>query len=223
MFHVLQKTALFKDVPPDDLKIMLACLNGITRTYKRNNYIIRADDPINLVGIILSGKAQVLKHSISGTNTIISELGVCDIFAESYVCAGVSKSPVSVYTITETQVYFLDYKRIITVCTSACGHHVKLIENMLKLIAHKNISLNKKLEFISKRTIRERLLAYLEFHAQNSASGDFSIPFNRTQLADYLCADRSALTRELYKLQEEGLVEFEKNKFRLLYFGDIDK
>ncbi len=220
MFHVLQKTALFKDVSPGDLKIMLGCLNGITRTFKRSNYIIRADDPINLVGIILSGKAQIIKQGITGTDTIIAELGAGDVFGESYVCAGINKSPVSIYTLMETQVYFLDYKRIITVCSSACVHHMKLIENMLKLIAHKNISLNKKLEFISKRTIRERILSYLEFHAQKTPNGYFTIPYNRTQLADYLCADRSALTRELYKLQEEGLVEFEKNKFRLLYFSE---
>ncbi len=107
----------------------------------------------------------------------------------------------------------MDYKKIITTCACACHFHARLIENMLRLIARKNLILNQKLEIVSKRTTREKLMCF--FDTQRGAAKRFTIPFNREELARYLCVDRSAMSNELCKMRDEGLISFHKNTFEL--------
>ena len=100
-------------------------------------------------------------------------------------------------------------------CTNACTFHHRLIENMVQLIADKNLELMKKTEVVTKKTLREKVLAYLSQQAQQTGSEYFEIPLGRIELAEYLCADRSALTRELNTMKAEGILDFDKNMFRL--------
>ena len=109
---------------------------------------------------------------------------------------------------------FINYKKMISVCSSACIFHSKLIGNLLQLIAQKNLMLNRKIEILSKRTTREKLLAF--FMAHKGASKKIIIPYNREELARYLCVDRSAMSKELCKMRDEGLLRFRKNIFELL-------
>ncbi|MDR2898650.1 MAG: helix-turn-helix domain-containing protein [Spirochaetaceae bacterium] len=112
------------------------------------------------------------------------------------------------------EILFLDYRRIITSCSAACSFHTQLIENMLKLVARKNVLLNQKIEILSKRTTREKLLCFFDIHRGRAKR--FTIPFNREELSQYLCVDRSAMSNELCKMRDEGLITFEKNLFEML-------
>jgi CRP-like cAMP-binding protein len=164
--------------------------------------------------MVLSGSARVIKEDENGNVMILTELAASELFGEAFACAGIEQSPVTVLAAEDSEILCIDYKKITSSCSSACGFHSKLIENMLKIIAEKNLLLNQKIEILSKRTTREKLLAF--FDAQRGAAKKFSIPYNREELAHYLCVDRSAMSGELCKMRDEGLLKFHKNKFEIL-------
>jgi CRP-like cAMP-binding protein len=139
------------------------------------------------------------------------------MFAESFVCAGIPRSPVSVFASQPSRLLFIPYARIIRPCSTACSFHGSLIGNMVRLVARRNLMLNERIGIIAKRTTREKLLAYLDSE-RNQASrredGSFDVRFSREEMADYLCVDRSALSRELGKMRDEGLIDFDGHRFR---------
>ena len=112
-------------------------------------------------------------------------------------------------------VLLMDYRKILHACPSGCSFHQKLVENMLAVVADKNLMLNRRLGHLSKRSTREKLLSYLSEQATLHDSADFYIPFDRQELADYLCVERSAMSAVLSKLRAEGLLEVERNHFHL--------
>ncbi len=132
------------------------------------------------------------------------------------MCAGIQTSPVNVDASSDCEVMFVDFKRMITSCNNACSFHAKLIENMLRLVANKNMFLSQKNEFLSCRSIREKLMSYLYFEMKRMGSKSFDTTFSRQELADYLCVDRSAMSRELCKMRDEGIIKFEKSKLIIL-------
>lgn len=212
----LLKIPLFAGISAAELPSLLNCLGVKQKKFGKNEYVFVAGQAIAYVGIVLKGRVQVVKDDIMGNRTILSESGPLDLFAESFACAHVTHAPVSVLVAEPAEIMFIDCQRIITVCPGSCRFHNKLVENLLKVVADKNLKLNRKIEVISQRSIRDKLLAYLNAEAQKHNGRSFRINFNRQQLADYLCADRSALSRELSKLQAEGLVSCNGRNFTLL-------
>ncbi len=214
-FKVLEKVPLFKGVEKE-LDAVLSCLLSSVKAYKKDSIIFLAGEPIHAIGIILSGSAKIIKEGIDGNVNILTELVPGDTFGEAFVCASMPKIFVTVQAQHNCEVLFINYKKMITPCAAACDFHTKLIENMMKIIAMKNIVLNQKIEIMSKRSIREKLLCYFEIQRETGNSNQFTIPFNRMELAEFICVDRSAMSRELSKMRDEGLIEFEKNFFKLL-------
>lgn len=215
-FKQIQKNDLFKDFDLNDLESIIKCLSAKVDSYKKRDVILLQGDYVHFVGIVLSGSVQIIKEDIEGNINILAHLGVNDIFAEAFACANIYECPVTVEAIEDCEVLFIDCKRIVKTCHKACIFHSSLIENMLSLIAKKNINLSQKIEILSKRTTREKLLAFFDAQIQMTHSKKFTIPFNREGLANYLCADRSALSRELCNMRDEGLIKFEKNEFEIL-------
>jgi len=214
--ELLQTLPLFRNVAQQELEPLLGCLSARYAHYKKEQFLLLAGDAVSWVGIVLCGSVQVLKEDAQGNTMILTELGVGDLFAETFACAAVEKSPVTVVASADCDVLLIDYRRIITTCPSSCVFHSRLIENMLRIMAKKNMFLNSRIEIVSKRTTREKILAYLELQRGQKQSDSFDIPFSRQQLADFLCVERSALSRELSNMREEGLLQFQKNHFILL-------
>ena len=133
-----------------------------------------------------------------------------------YACLGNEEIINNAVAVRQSEVLFLDINRIITMCPSGCQFHGRLIRNLLSVIATKNKILTQKLEHMSQRSTREKLLSYLSEQAQRVGKESFDIPFNRQQLADFLSVDRSAMSNELSKMRKEGLLEFDRNHFVLL-------
>ncbi|PHV70715.1 Crp/Fnr family transcriptional regulator [Sporanaerobium hydrogeniformans] len=212
----LQKNDLFKNFNLNNIEIILNCLSAKIVTYNKRERIFLQGDPINFVGIILSGSIRIIKEDIEGNCNILAHLGVNDIFAEAFACAGIDECPVTIQALENCEILFIDCKRIIRTCHQACTFHSSLIQNILSLISKKNILLNEKIEILSKRTIREKLMAYLNMQIQSTHSKKFSIPYDREGLANYLCIDRSALSRELCNMRNEGVIAFKKNEFEIL-------
>ncbi|MEL7608137.1 MAG: Crp/Fnr family transcriptional regulator [Bacillota bacterium] len=213
---VLLNNELFSGVAEGEFSQLLACLAPVRKLYEKNETILAQGDPITKIGVLLSGQAQVIRDDITGVRSILTGLAAGDVFAEAFACSDIAELPVSVLAVTDCSAMFFDYQRILKTCSSACSHHTRLIRNLLAVIADKNIMLSAKIEHLSMRTTRKRILSYLSEQASRHNSNRFDIPFNRQQLADYLCVDRSALSIELSKLQKGGILAFQKNHFRLL-------
>jgi len=210
---IIKNSPLFSGIGCNGLEKVFGCINARKHSYKKSEFVLLQGDTVDFIGLVLSGGVNVMKEDIDGNAIILAGIAQSEMFGEAFACAGVDSSPVTVQASTDCEILFIEYKRIISVCPSACEAHSKLIKNMLQLIAQKNLMLNKKIEILSKRTIRGKLLSF--FNAQKGASKKFSVPYNREELARYLCVDRSALSNELCKMRDEGLLRFRKNVFEL--------
>ena len=214
--NLLKNTYMFNGINESEIEGMLKCLNARTMLYKKNEYILRNGETVNSIGMVLEGLALVEKEDIWGNRTIISEISPGSLYAESYACLSKLPAEISVIASDNTTVMLFDIRRILTTCSSSCGFHTKLIQNLLYTIAKKNVLLTKKMEYISKKTIKEKLLAYLSSEAMKAGSPTFNIPFNRQELADFLSVDRSALSSEISRLQKKGIISCRKNAFTIL-------
>ena len=187
-----------------------------TKTVEKDEAIITEGDPSNIVGIVTSGKLQIYKEDMSGFQTIISEVVPGEMFGEVFACAGVKEMPVSIYAAEKSTVMLIDFKRFLTTCSNACPFHSKVIQNLLQAVSQKALYLNKRIEIMSKRSIRDKLLCYLTIEYGRKKDEHFTIPFNRQQLADYLCVERSALSAEMSRMKKEKIIDYKKNEFWLL-------
>ena len=209
---------LFAGIEGNHLISLLSCLTAEQRTYAKDEFIFMADNKAESVGIVLTGGVYVIQEDYFGSRSIIARIDPGGMFGEAFSCAEMDVLPVSVLAAETSGIMLIDYRKIVTSCTSSCVFHTKLIKNMLRILAEKNIMLTRKMEHLSKRTIREKLLSFLSRQAVTAKSAIVTIPFNRQELADYLCADRSALSRELSLMQNEGLIKYNKSSFELLEY-----
>ncbi|MHB1315165.1 MAG: Crp/Fnr family transcriptional regulator [Christensenellales bacterium] len=215
LIPILQTNRLFHGMSGPEINSILGCLNAHTKRYQKNEIIYDTGDTVSDMGILLSGQALIYREDYLGNRTIMAHLSKGSLFAESFVYADARILPVTVESTTESEILFMDYKRIVNRCSNACVFHTRLIENMLSVLANKNVILNQKIEHLSRRTTREKLLSYLSEQSLTRNAREFDIPLNRQQLADYLCVDRSALSSELGKMQKEEILAFYKNHFHL--------
>lgn len=215
-FEIVKQCSLFTEIDESDLRTLLDCLMAVPRSCRKNEFVFSAGDAISSVGIVMSGVVHVLQEDYWGNRTIIAHIPPGGLFGEAFSCAEIDSLPVSVIAVEKTEVLLIDYKRIVTTCSSSCVFHLALIKNMLKLLAQKNIMLTQKMEIVTRRTTRERLLAYLSVQAIKVGKNHFTVPFNRQQLADYLSVERSAMSAELSRMQADGLIRTNRSEFELL-------
>lgn len=214
IFDNIQANRLFKGISLDDFETMFDCVEGRVNAYEKGTVIQLAGDPVKHVGLVVSGTVQVMREDGEGRQNLMAELGKGELFGEVFACAEVSHSPVTVLASTNCQVLHLNYHKVITACSSACSFHQILIKNMLALMAEKNLLLHQKIDILSRRTTRERLLLFFDYHRQGARR--FTIPFSREELAAYLCVERSAMSAELSRMQRDGLILSHKNCFERL-------
>ena len=212
--EMVKQSRLFAGIGVDELSSMLSCLNARDVEAAKGELLLRAGEPVEQVGILLEGNLSVTREDADGERSLIALLEPGDHFAEAFCCAGVEESPVTVAAESDSVVLLLDFRRILHTCTSACSFHAKLIENMLFVVASKNIYLQTRMDYLSRKTLRRRIMKYL-VNTSGGSKQVFDIPFNREALADYLCIDRSALSRELARMKEDGLIDYWKNRFKV--------
>ena len=214
-YFFLTKTPLFQGVSTQELPAMLSCLEAKQQSFQKDARIYRAGDTVSALGLILSGSVRIESVDLWGHTSVLDLAGPGSVFAETYACIPQEPLMVDVVAAEPCAILFLDTQRLLTTCSSACSHHSRLIRNLLAISARKNLTLSRRIFHTSSKSIRGRLLSYLSFQATCQGSPEFSIPFNRQQLADYLGVDRSALSNELSKMRREGLLSAERNHFCL--------
>ena len=215
-FSVLKKSPLFYGVTDGELGSLIKCLGCSFKAYGKGESVYHAGDFAREIGLVVSGRVHILTNDAWGNSNILADTAEGETFAEAYVCGGDGALPVSVVAAEESEIMFFDFQRVTTTCSSACVFHTMLIRNMIGVFARKNIMLADKMEHITKRTTREKLLSYLSKQAALAGSGSFTIPFDRQQLADYLSVERSGLSAEMSKLKADGVIDYRKNRFELL-------
>ncbi|MBD9116729.1 MAG: Crp/Fnr family transcriptional regulator [Clostridiales bacterium] len=212
---VIRSSQLFSGVSEDELTAMLSCLKSESRDFPKDAFLLRAGDTAESIGLVLSGSVLVIQEDIWGNRNILSKAGPGQTFAAAFACAPGSRLNVSVVAEAPVTAMFLNVKRILTVCPSACTHHSRIIRNLLGELAGKNLRFSEKLTHMGQRTTRAKLMSYFSAEAQRVGRYEFDIPFSRQQLADYLGVERSGLSLELGKMRSEGLLDFQKNHFVL--------
>lgn len=214
--ELLKKTKLFKGIKDEEIIIMLNCLGASKKTYKKNEVVFSMGSEIYSIGLVLNGKLEIAREDFWGNKSMISILQKGDIFGEAYAFTNNAPFWASVATLTDASVLFLKANKVINTCSKSCSFHSELINNLVSVIAHRNLKLNEKVAHMSERSIRRKVLSYLSNEAKRANNDKFKIAFNRQQLADYLSVDRSALSNELSKLRNEGILNFERNSFELI-------
>ena len=212
----LKGCPLFAEVTEEELESMLQCMNARVGSYEKNQPIFLEGDPAEYVGIVLSGEVWVVREDYGGNRNVLANLGPGQLFGEVFACAEVAELPVSVIAAADCRVMLVACRRILTVCSSACVFHSRVVRNLLKIVAAKNLMLNRKLEITAKKTTQEKLMAYLYAQAKTHGSCTFDIPYDRQGLADYLGVERSAMSAELSKLRQAGKLEYHRNHFTIL-------
>ncbi|MDO5147303.1 MAG: Crp/Fnr family transcriptional regulator [Eubacteriales bacterium] len=211
----IKQHPLFAGINPEDLSAMLDCLGYYTRSYKKGEIIILSEETVKCVGIILRGKVHMVKENDDGTQTLLVHMHQGELFGETFACGSNRSSRVTFWAASSSHVLFLPFYKILHICTNACIFHHRLVENMVRLLCDKNVQLMEKVEVSSRRTLRDKIITYLRLQAERQRTTTFTIPLGRTELAEYLCADRSSLSRELKKMEEDGLISYHKNHFIL--------
>ena len=213
-YDTLKKGNLFHNFNDIELDDILKCIRAEIKNVKKNEVILFTGDKPLYIGIVLTGQLYVIREDYNGNSSLITAIMPGEEFAEAMCCADIAESPVTVKAERESTFLLLNFSRLLCSCSKACSFHTKLIENMLKLIARKNIILQNRMEIISVKSVREKVMLYLEALAIKQGR-KVTIPFNREKMADYLCVDRSALSHELMKMKKDGLIEYKKNSFNL--------
>ena len=185
-------------------------------SYQKAEYILSAGTSIDCIGMLLSGSASIIQEDFWGNRNMITKISPGQLFAEAFACVPQSVLNVSVVADTSATVLFLKVQKVLTTCPTSCVFHSRMIRNLLGELAHKNLLFHEKLTHMAQRTTREKLLSYLSAESVRQGNAVFDIPYNRQQLADYLSVERSAMSHELGKLRDEGILLFQKNHFTLL-------
>ena len=215
-FSVIRQCPLFNDISDSDLLAMLTCLGGKKVSYKKGQLIMSEGDSATLIGIVLSGEVQMISVDFYGNRSLVTQMNPTDIFGESFACADIEHMPVDIVASEDSEVLLIEARRITKTCSNACEFHARIIFNLLKLVATKNIVFHQKIEITSKRTTREKLMTYLMSEAKKCGKSTFTVPYDRQELADYLEVDRSGLSALIGKLKKEGVIDNDKSTFTLL-------
>lgn len=210
------RSPLFAGIESEDMEGMLGCIGYHVREFQKGEIIAFEAETINHVGVVLEGAVDMIKEDVWGNRTMLLRSYPEDVFGETFACGEDSLSVVTFTASQDSKVLFLSFCRVMHTCTHACVFHQTLIENMVRIIARKNRELMRKVEVVSKKSLREKILAYLSIQSQTQGANRFEVPLGRVEWAEYLCADRSALTRELAKMKDEGLIDYHRNNFEIL-------
>lgn len=211
----MRDASIFRNLSDEEIVGMLPCLNAKEQHFKKNEVIYRPGDQVRKIGLVISGAVRIEKIDYWGNRKIISVIEPGQIFGEAY--AGMKTIPMEmeVLAAVPSVILFMEVGKILTTCGNSCEFHSKMIRNMVYVLAERNYKLTQKMDHLTQKTTREKLLSYFSEQALESGRSDFDIPLDRQQLADYLSVDRSAMSTELGKMKKDGLIEYRKNHFTL--------
>lgn len=208
----ISKTALFRGCSEEDILNMSEYLDFRTDRYRKGDVIFSLGSVVTDIGLVLSGSVRIEHTDLWGNKSILGITPAGGVFAESYACIPNEPMMVDAVANENCDILFISVPKLFTPCP-VCGSQNRLIRNLVMISAGKNLQLSKRSLHTSPKTIRGRLFSYFSQQVSAQGSSKIVIPFDRQQLADYLNLDRSALSKELSKMRNDGLIEYNKNTF----------
>ena len=203
-YGILSQCPLFDGIEPNDMGTIIGCLNGRMINVRKGQPVFLEGDPARDVGVVVAGTVQVVREDYYGNRSVMTVLRPGELFAEVFSCAGCNTMPVSVIAVTDSEVLLLDCRRVFTSCSGSCRFCNLVMKNLLQGMAQKTLGLAQKIQYMSQKTTKDKLMAYLLDQAKKQGTSDFVIPHNRQSLADYLGVERSAMSAEISKLKKSG-------------------
>ena len=210
---------IFDNIAQENREAMLKCINAYTKEFTKGDFVLSSEDSPMLMGVLQRGSVHMVTEDMLGSRSLLCMLEPGDLMGETFACAREENYTIGYQAVSDCQVLFMDFGRVMHTCDMMCAFHHRLIENMVKMIAAKNLEFIKKIDVMSKMHMREKILTLLSQYAAAAGSQTFVMPMGRVRMAEYLCVDRSAMSRELAKMAEEGLIEFEHSRFTLKRMG----
>lgn len=195
---------LFKDLTEVEIQKIGKCFNVRNISYKKDQTILSNTKNAGTIGIVAFGEAQLVHYDYKGNRTILAEYTVGDVFGDIF--SNIGNGEISVQAKLDSEIIFLDYDHIINRCKKNCTYHNTIIQNMINILSKRIYDQNERIEILTKRTIRDKLLTYFNSKTKHTMSKIIYLPFSYTDLADYLGIDRAAMTRELKNLKDEGFI-----------------
>ena len=211
----IQGYELFDGMSLEEANAMMECLDGHVISRDKGAAIFVEGSHATRFGVVLSGSLVVVKDGLDGKRSIIKRIGEKELVAAAQTFSGVKTMRVRVEADAPSKVLILNAERVGAPCCNACAFHTRLVRNVMRILAAKTLELNAKIEILSHRTTEDRLLAYLRSFADKCGKSEFDIHFDRQQLADFLCVERSALSAEISRLARAGSFDCHKNHFKL--------
>lgn len=214
-FELLMRHPLFSGISLENLRSLLGCLAARIEEFPKGAPVFLEGDPAGFIGFVLEGSVQIVRDDFYGNRSLYMQAAKGDSFAEAFACANVKVMPLSGFAVQDTKIMWLECARMLTVCSNACGFHNMLVKNLLQEVSQKNLLLSRKVQFMSQKTTKEKLMAYLLDQAKQKQSAEFTIPLDRQALADFLGVERSAMSAELSKLRKDGVLDSKGSWFCL--------
>jgi CRP-like cAMP-binding protein len=211
-----QQSKVFQGIGEEEFAQMVECFDAHERHFTPGQTICEYNQRSSQVGILKNGAASLIRIDVYGIRTILETLTEGDMFGEVLAFSGLSEDSTTVVCDKECTILFFEYSHITHPCSKNCDHHAMLLENMFRLISQKTMALSERIEVLSRRTIRDKLLCYFSLQATRQNSHTFELPFSVSALADYICSDRSAMMREMKHMRQSGLIEADGRKITLL-------
>lgn len=206
---------LFDHISDRNKDKLLKLLEANIFTFKKDSMILSTIKEENVIGIVSSGYIQIVRNDYNGNRTIIEELEENSIFGSMF--SSISNDEYDIVTKEESKIIIIEYERIIKSSNNNYSFYNQFIQNLLQILSDKINEKNNRIEILTKKTIRNKLLEYFKIISKKNGSKNIYLPFSFTELADYLAIDRSAMSRELKNLKDEGFIEIKSRKITLLY------
>ncbi len=221
-FEYLKKTKIFSIASEFECQAMMFCFKTRFKTILKNEEIITQGSPMEEVVMILKGSALVKNVDSLGEISIVRQLKRGDVYGieSAYNTDEIYKD--SVVASDKCLVMYMNRHRLITPCENKCKRHEIVSRHLVQMLAENNLELTEKLTHMSKKTTRDKLMSYLTSMMKKKGSSYFEIPYNKTELANYLSVDRSAMSTELGKMKAENIIDFDKKQYRLIKIEDLD-
>lgn len=214
-FSVLLASPLFFGIGQGRVRAALDCLGAIETSIPGGAVIFHEGDPVQYVRLVLSGRVQLTQTDLAGRRTVMMSAGPGTLLGDTYLCAGIGQAPAAAAAVQDSVMLSFDGHKLLTACENSCAIHRQIIRNLMRSVAQKNLALNQKIYFMSRRTTREKLLAFLAQQARRQGTAAFRIPYDRQSLADYLGVERSAMSAEIGKLKRDGVIDCKGSWFCL--------
>jgi CRP-like cAMP-binding protein len=212
----LRTSRLFDGISYEEYLAMYSCFRAVSKAFRPDDVICDFGSGCDTVGIVERGEAALVRVDAEGVETVLENLSTGGVFGRTLAFSGSSEDTLEVVCRAPCEVLFIDYAHILKRCERACAHHSMLVQNMLMLMADKAQALSERIDVLSRRSIRDKLLCFFTQQRNKTGRDTFRLPFSLSTLADYIATDRSAMMRELKKMKEERLITSSGREITLL-------